>query len=534
MRHLGAAALSGLLILLAVSLAGCPRQRPELRVPITQLNLVEPGASASLEIRNAGRGKLEWSVTADAPWILLDRTEGEGEATVQVTIDAALLEPLSVNRGAITVRSNGGEKQVPVEAPTPVAALSPDYWPLEVGNEWTFNLAANAFPWIIYKDNIAPPRPFEIVTLRVADFRLVSELEVWRIDVDFIEEPTRPEKIVELEPVIRAFLRAAAWPTYWVKVGPEWFVALDEARVAGLPNTDGFMRVADLAKLPGYAAYVFYTDRLWTLTDEIEAVTAAVREELEPLDPELEAYFDRVYRGDRTQVEALLAAAAEAYRGYSGSPHPLVNDVLSLVGDAAAGALPAADTAAELQGILSDTQVALNEYLEAAPEPTREDAVALLQAFGAEFQGYQNPDALLRGLVRFLAFGARKGAELLDTYEDMPPEDRGRGRGLLGSPHGGGPGEPGRAAAGPARVHRRADRGRAGVPRHARGGAGCRGHDGAPAGGARGRRGRGRGLRIRRGRLGQPGPAGVRRGRVLRGASRPRIRRTRWAARGTS
>lgn len=109
-----------------------PDPVPVLDVTPTDIDLGEFGNGEFFTISNGGNGQLDWSLTVDAPWIILeagDPTMGSlttGNQIIDFTIDRAQLSP-GVAQGTVSISSNGGDATVFIRAEVlpPTLAVTP-------------------------------------------------------------------------------------------------------------------------------------------------------------------------------------------------------------------------------------------------------------------------------------------------------------------------------------------------------------------------------------------------------------------------
>lgn len=134
------------------TLSGCPKQA-ELWVEPATLDFGETATEFPLALRNLGDEKMEWTASADKPWLLISDSGGTDEATIIVYADRAYLAD-GENTGNIVITLRNGkantvtisaravkvvpplEGEPPVEGETPANYDVSAYLPLAVGNWW--------------------------------------------------------------------------------------------------------------------------------------------------------------------------------------------------------------------------------------------------------------------------------------------------------------------------------------------------------------------------------------------------------------
>ena len=97
-------------------------------------------STKTLTIYNTGGGTLDWSIAPDAAWLSVFPDSGTGYTPVTVTLDRGAM-PLGPQTAALNITSTGGDVSVPVIAYGYDASRDyglPAYFPLAVGNEWTW------------------------------------------------------------------------------------------------------------------------------------------------------------------------------------------------------------------------------------------------------------------------------------------------------------------------------------------------------------------------------------------------------------
>ncbi len=102
---------------------------PILAVSPESLVIPSTSSSSSLSISNIGGGTIEWSISADQPWLLPSPAAGTGDQAVSVTVDRTGLGD-GTYHGNLFVSSNGGNTTVPVEMTVitgPILYVNPNY-----------------------------------------------------------------------------------------------------------------------------------------------------------------------------------------------------------------------------------------------------------------------------------------------------------------------------------------------------------------------------------------------------------------------
>jgi hypothetical protein len=98
---------------------------PLISVTPTSLDFTLTVTSHSFGIGNIGIGTLNWSLTADEPWIeITTPLSGSGDAGVFVRVDPVSVPPGGPHTGHITVDSNGGAVTVNIQF-DPATSFSP-------------------------------------------------------------------------------------------------------------------------------------------------------------------------------------------------------------------------------------------------------------------------------------------------------------------------------------------------------------------------------------------------------------------------
>lgn len=114
-------------------------------VPSALSYKTENGTSASIQqlAANSSEGVLSWNVSADQPWIVLDKSSGVTPATVKVYADASSLDAGEYN-GTITFVQQSGKPEVTVAVKLVVASSGADATPVigqlgrvKWGKKWT-------------------------------------------------------------------------------------------------------------------------------------------------------------------------------------------------------------------------------------------------------------------------------------------------------------------------------------------------------------------------------------------------------------
>jgi len=89
--------------------------RPILAVDPMLLIFTPLVTSGEFAISNAGDGALNWTLSADKPWIeVVPPLAGTGDATVTVNVDPAAVPPGGTRTGNVTIHSNAGTKVVEI------------------------------------------------------------------------------------------------------------------------------------------------------------------------------------------------------------------------------------------------------------------------------------------------------------------------------------------------------------------------------------------------------------------------------------
>jgi len=104
---------------------------------------LEFGADSEMDltVMNGGGGTLDWHISRDAAWFSAAPSSGTGHTRVAVTIDRSSLAA-GPHEANLTITSNGGDATIRVTALGFDPALDyglDAYWPLAVGNEWTWS-----------------------------------------------------------------------------------------------------------------------------------------------------------------------------------------------------------------------------------------------------------------------------------------------------------------------------------------------------------------------------------------------------------
>ncbi|UCG51329.1 MAG: BACON domain-containing protein [Candidatus Latescibacterota bacterium] len=87
--------------------------QPQLSVTPASLTFTPSVLTGTFTISNAGFGTLEWSLSADETWIIIDPPlSGTGTATVTVHIDSTTVPSGGTHTGNVLVTSNGGNQPV--------------------------------------------------------------------------------------------------------------------------------------------------------------------------------------------------------------------------------------------------------------------------------------------------------------------------------------------------------------------------------------------------------------------------------------
>ncbi len=138
---------------------GTPPVRPELAVSPAQLDFGEEENTLRLNITNAGTGILNWTVTDDQPWMIVQPTIGSTTSeTDEVTVTVYRGgQSVGTHAGTVTVTPNPGEAfEVPVTmsvAVPPVLVLSThdlDFGSTETAQTFTIsNGGAGTLTWTI-------------------------------------------------------------------------------------------------------------------------------------------------------------------------------------------------------------------------------------------------------------------------------------------------------------------------------------------------------------------------------------------------
>ena len=414
-------------ILLAVLLvtAGCPdKDQGELAVDQASLS-IDPGAdSGAITIRNTGGGELEWSIDADVDWITFTQSEGTDDAVVTAQIDREALAALSLNNATITITSSGGTMHIPVVVASSVAALDPAYWPLDEGNIWRFGYGS---PYKVAPANVltsvlkAGGEDNAVMTWEVVGESSVNSLTVWQVRIAFpgVSIPT---------PVGVTVDSALELDTWWVNVQGVWYITLDPAQLDSLPNTDSLIPFVDLVKLTGKIMYVLYSDCLTTLINDATDILSTAAEAAAEYDDELAAFLaslmvDNDEDGyaesfDLAPLFPILNAFGAEFDEYA-NENAILADGVELLADVASSVQPISLFVDAVEAIVEQAM----DDLDALPEPedAEESLLALGEAFGNEFDTYENPDPLIESIVVTLAIAAKNDrvfANFGSTEED--------------------------------------------------------------------------------------------------------------------
>ncbi len=109
-----------------------PLPQPAATPRVLNLGRISPKQpkSVQLHIRNQGRGYLsgEISLARDRQGITLSQYVIEGEAQIQVTVDAMGLQPGGRYANSLQLHSNGGELNVPLHFSLKAAPAAPNFW----------------------------------------------------------------------------------------------------------------------------------------------------------------------------------------------------------------------------------------------------------------------------------------------------------------------------------------------------------------------------------------------------------------------
>jgi len=91
---------------------------PGLNVDTNELSFGESLTEYTFSISNDGSGSLEWSifVANDAPWCSAEPGSGSGNSTITVTVDRTQMLRPGDYTAVITVNSNGGNRELKVNA----------------------------------------------------------------------------------------------------------------------------------------------------------------------------------------------------------------------------------------------------------------------------------------------------------------------------------------------------------------------------------------------------------------------------------
>jgi hypothetical protein len=114
--------------------------------------------SRTFSILNTGIGTLEWSISADQPWMTVSPTSGTNSGEVSVTANTAGLGPGNYS-GTITIESNGGEDVDGIISFSIKGNVRAETWSIEtvdsdgdVGRVPSIVLDSNDYPHISYRD----------------------------------------------------------------------------------------------------------------------------------------------------------------------------------------------------------------------------------------------------------------------------------------------------------------------------------------------------------------------------------------------
>jgi hypothetical protein len=66
-----------------------------------------------LFIRNLGDGSIDWTVTADQPWVTIPTGTGKGDTDMNITVDPSIL-PVGDHSAVLTITSTAGTQTLPV------------------------------------------------------------------------------------------------------------------------------------------------------------------------------------------------------------------------------------------------------------------------------------------------------------------------------------------------------------------------------------------------------------------------------------
>jgi len=305
------------------------------------------------------------------------------------------------------------------------------YWPLRIGNKWTFSVANGLLPL----DDIdcggstecamgnLPVLELEITdqyeangyTVYVMDATIVAD-GLWFLGYSYYDYAAKLGQ--KSDYVTTPYSTDLAdVELHWVQVNGAWYLVIDPNALDELPDTSSLVPANSLEEALATVSYGVASGTFLTAIENCLVIMEQGQEDLLPymmgtwvdettyVPGPLESYLETIQGGDTTQLFALLEAFAAEFGDYQG-PNPILN---STVDTAAVIADYTPDVAAFILGAIDRIEqlnVELDPYWEqlnsSSPDP--ELALQFLQLIADQYQDFEDPDdILLTHTVQMLA-----------------------------------------------------------------------------------------------------------------------------------
>jgi len=392
--------------LVAFALTGCEPPVPVLGVDRASLEFTATDEGFPVAI-SSENGDLEWTVDSDEPWLAVDLTSGTGAGQINVSIDRSQLDPSQESTGTIRIRAGEQEVVITVNAVSAFTPVNTAYFPMAVGNSWTYSLGALA--------SVLPGLDVSELRLQVADRFEVAGLEVWQVDLSLPELLTGVPlfKGAGIDDFTGGEL---SLETYWVFINSTWYVSTSLDVVDALPSTELMIPLASLMQLPSTLSYLEAAGLLERATNEITGILATAQQDITNNSTALNAYVQRLYDGDTTEFFALTRAFGTEFSNYSQSD-PVLNALVHLMADTSTGLEPMYDFLLNVSYLLSDFA---QEFYSLQEPPI---SLMYWTAWDAEFGTYQNTDPLVETMVQLISHLILEFSEQYEALLNYTPEE---------------------------------------------------------------------------------------------------------------